>query len=91
MKCTCHLAAFNGGLNVHYKVIEQCMKSEFQWTIREHSVDTQECLNESRICIFNKTYVWLIVEGWYLDIDITSAKTLCTFDYKGSIDVKSQI
>ena len=35
--------------------------------------------------------VSLIVDKWYLDIDITNAKTVCSRDYKGRIEVKSQI
>ena len=33
------------GLNVHWKVTEQCLKSGFQWTFREQSVDIQVCFS----------------------------------------------
>ena len=33
------------GLNVHWKVTEQCLKSGFQWKFREQSVDIQKCFS----------------------------------------------
>ena len=33
------------GLNDHWKVTEQCLKSGFQWAFHEHSVGIQKCFN----------------------------------------------
>ena len=58
------------GLNAHWKVTELCLKSVFQWTFREHSVDIKKCFSRlegefssfgvQRRCHISNIVKWII-------------------------------
>ena len=67
-------------LNVHWKVTEQCLKSGFQWTFREYSVDIQKCFSWLKrnfsSCVINMTIDLIINQ-----LSIWTAKLRGTHSY----------